>query len=157
MHGWRSKIPSKNLVRRRCAEGFSSDVKGLNMGSFKFKSHCGRYLWVWIHTYINTYIHIYRPIYIVEGTIWRPAHLLLACSLTFLWLNITNINTINKYMFPSGNGTNGFIKATKLFKKCSSLHSFLYNRIKCKNGIYKLKPQLSSSHYLIKILKHLYN
>jgi hypothetical protein len=31
MHGLRSKIPSKNLVKHRCAEGYNSGVKGLKI------------------------------------------------------------------------------------------------------------------------------
>jgi hypothetical protein len=35
MHGSRSKIPGKNIVKQRCAGGFNSGVKGLIMSEYR--------------------------------------------------------------------------------------------------------------------------
>jgi hypothetical protein len=43
MHGSRSNILSKNLVRQRCAEEFNSGGKGLNFPQLKFDFLCWKH------------------------------------------------------------------------------------------------------------------
>jgi hypothetical protein len=54
MHGPRSKIPSKDLFRQRCAEGFNSGVKGLKL-NFMYSTLC-------MYTYVQKLISHLREI-----------------------------------------------------------------------------------------------
>jgi hypothetical protein len=56
MHGSRSKIPSKNLVRRSCADGPNSGVKGLIVIEKKINFNVNM---LWTNTVINL-IKYYR-------------------------------------------------------------------------------------------------
>jgi hypothetical protein len=48
MHGLRSKIPGKNPVMQRCAEGFNSGVKGLMYENPFFKVHLVGYSYTYL-------------------------------------------------------------------------------------------------------------